>query len=255
MPYADAHSDRIVTLHFIHPDDDDSPFPRPSNALREPDGLLALGGNLSPTRLLIAYRQGVFPWFGEDQPILWWSPDPRTVFFPGQLRITRSLRKTLRRQTFELRLDTAFEQVMRACAEPRKDHMGTWISEDMIQAYVTLHKLGFAHSAEAWLDGELVGGLYGVALGRVFFGESMFSRVTDASKVAFTQFAAQLHAWGFKLIDGQVHNAHLNRLGAVEIPREAFLAYLDQYADDQQRHGLWAFDNPLPDPLAWPTPQ
>lgn len=238
-----------MALHFIHPDDDDSPFPRPSNALREPDGLLALGGNLSPTRLLIAYRQGVFPWYGEDQPILWWSPDPRTVFFPDQLRIPRSLRKTIRRKPFELRMDTAFEPVMRACAEPRKDHQGTWISEDMVAAYTTLHHLGFAHSVEAWRGGELVGGLYGVALGRVFFGESMFSRATDASKVAFMHFSAQLRDWGFGLIDGQVHNPHLIRLGAVEIAREDFLAQLDELADDEQRHGPWYFDDPMPDPL------
>lgn len=238
-----------MALHFIHPDDDDSPFPRPSNALREPDGLLALGGNLSPTRLLIAYRQGVFPWYGEDQPILWWSPDPRTVFFPNRLRIPRSLRTTLRQRPFDLRIDTAFEQVMRACAEPRKDRKGTWISEDVIDAYTTLHHLGFAHSIEAWQGDRLVGGLYGVAMGRVFFGESMFSRVSDASKVAFMHFAAQLRVWGFGLIDGQVHNPHLARLGAVEIAREDFLARLDELADDEQRLGPWRFDDPLPDPL------
>ncbi len=244
-------------IHLIHVDDDESPFPDPSNALVEPDGLLAVGGNLSPTRLLIAYRQGVFPWFSEGDPILWWSPNPRTVFIPEQIHVNRSLRKAIRKQPYRLTLDTAFEQVMRACAEPREQQDGTWITESIIDAYVGLHKRGFAHSVEAWQDDQLVGGLYGVSLGRCFFGESMFSRKDNASKIVFAHFVAQLKVWGFGLIDGQVHSDHLTTLGSQEIDRPIFLSLLDDLCDlipdvPNGHKTQWQFDDPLPDPIPPP---
>jgi leucyl/phenylalanyl-tRNA--protein transferase len=205
-----------------------TPFPDPANAETEPNGLLAVGGDLTPRRLLQAYRAGVFPWFSEDQPILWWSPDPRMVLFPDRLRVSRSLRKVLRRGEFQVSVDQAFERVIRACADPRRDDSGTWLVPEMIAAYTALHKLGVAHSVETWLDGTLVGGLYGVCLGRAFFGESMFSRVSDASKVALVQLAELTRRADFVLIDCQVYTGHLERLGAREIPRQQFLTLLRQ---------------------------
>lgn len=225
--------------YWIAPDDPDAPFPDASLALTEPDGLLALGGDLSAGRLLNAYRHGIFPWYSNGQPILWWSPDPRTVLYPGQPNVSRSLRKILRRKCFNVTCDQSFERVINACAAPRGDHDGTWITKDMKDAYITLHKLGHAHSVECWQDGELVGGLYGVSIGRVFFGESMFSRVSNASKVAFVQLARQLDAWQFGLIDGQVHSAHLVRLGAQAIPRRQFLALLDTLCPLAPAPGAW----------------
>jgi leucyl/phenylalanyl-tRNA--protein transferase len=205
-----------------------TPFPDPGNAETEPNGLLAVGGDLSPRRLLQAYRAGVFPWFSDDQPILWWSPDPRMVLFPGRLRISRSLRKTLRKQHYQVSVDQAFDQVIHACAGPRRDDSGTWLVPEMISAYRKLHRLGVAHSVETWKDGQLVGGLYGVSLGRVFFGESMFSRADDASKVALVQLAELTRAAEFTLIDCQVYTGHLERLGAEEIPRSRFQQLLRQ---------------------------
>jgi len=230
--------------YWLDPDEPDS-FPDPALALHEPDGLLALGGDLAPARLLGAYRRGIFPWYSEGQPILWWSPDPRVVLFPERLRVSRSLRRTLRRAPFEVRLDTAFDRVIDACAAPRGDDQGTWITPEMNLAYRRLHALGHAHCAEAWADGELVGGLYGVAIGRVFFGESMFSRVTDASKVAFVHLVRQLQAWGFVLIDCQVDSAHLRSLGAQTLPRPDFTAYLARYCPDGGRVGRWALETGL----------
>jgi len=206
--------------------DGSQPFPPLEKALAEPNGLLAVGGDLTPARLLQAYRQGIFPWFNEDDPILWWSPDPRMVLFPAELKVSRSLQKTMRRGQFEVRTDCAFEVVMRACAAPRQSQSGTWISEQMITAYTELHRQGFAHSVETWREGELVGGLYGVAIGRMFYGESMFSRVTDASKIAFVSLVNRLLADGFGLIDCQMRTAHLASLGAREIPRAAFSQHL-----------------------------
>lgn len=228
------------------PADDLSPFPDPRSALRDPDGLLAAGGRLSPTRLKTAYRQGIFPWFSEEQPILWWTPDPRAVLFPRELRISRSLRKTLRKSPenggFRVTLDTAFASVIEACAKPRPGQEGTWITEDMKRAYVRLHHEGAAHSAEAWQGDELAGGLYGVSIGRVFFGESMFTRKRDASKVAFAYLVAQLRIWGYRLIDCQVRTDHLVSLGARGIRRTEFNALLDRYCALPGREGLWTTD-------------
>ena len=202
--------------------DSGDPFPEVERALAEPNGLLAAGADLSLSRLLEAYRNGIFPWFSHDQPILWWSPDPRMVLFPSELKISRSLARTLRSTRFEVRADTAFDAVIEGCRQPRRGESGTWITEEMAEAYGTLHRAGFAHSVETWLDGKLVGGLYGVALGRAFFGESMFARVSDASKVALVALARQLQHWGFGVIDCQMNTAHLASLGAREIPRAEF---------------------------------
>jgi len=222
----------------------DLPFPPVNRALRNPNGLLAAGGDLSPARLLQAYRHGVFPWFGEDEPILWWSPDPRMVLIPREFKISHSLRKVLRQGKFEVRLDTAFADVMRSCAAPREGANGTWISEQMIAAYCELHRMGYAHSVESWLDGELVGGLYGIALGRMFYGESMFSRKTDASKVALAQLCAQLARWDFGMIDCQMNTPHLASLGAGEIPRDEFIARLQDLIN-YPPVTAWRFDNDL----------
>ncbi len=204
---------------------DPEAFPPPERADRS--GLLAIGGDLAPARLLAGYRRGIFPWYSEGQPILWHSPDPRFVLLPGHLHVARSLEKVLRRRTYEIRADTAFGEVLQACAEaPRPGQDGTWITEEMHAAYVALHRLGHAHSVEAWKDGELVGGLYGVVLGRVFFGESMFARAPDASKAAFATVARALFDAGCLLIDCQVETDHLARFGAVEIPRRRFLQLL-----------------------------
>jgi leucyl/phenylalanyl-tRNA--protein transferase len=202
--------------------DSGDPFPEVERALAEPNGLLAAGADLSLPRLLEAYRNGIFPWFGHDQPILWWSPDPRMVLFPAELKVSRSLARTLRNARFEVRADTAFDAVIEGCRQPRRGESGTWITEEMTEAYGTMHRAGFAHSVETWLDGKLVGGLYGVALGRAFFGESMFARVSDASKVALVALARQLQHWDFGLIDCQMNTAHLASMGASEIPRAEF---------------------------------
>ncbi|TNC97023.1 MAG: leucyl/phenylalanyl-tRNA--protein transferase [Gallionellaceae bacterium] len=204
----------------------DCRFPPASQALAQPNGLLAAGGDLSAGRLLDAYRNGIFPWFSPGDPILWWSPDPRMVLFPTDFKLTASLRKTIKKLEFEVRTDYAFEQVMRSCAAPRKGESGTWIVEDMIDAYLELHRLGCAHSIEIWMKGELVGGLYGVAIGKMFFGESMFSRRTDGSKIAFAHMTRQLERWGFGMIDCQMYTSHLASLGAHEIPRAEFIARL-----------------------------
>lgn len=209
----------------------DMPFPPAAEALREPNGLLAAGADLSVPRLLQAYRQGIFPWFGPQEPILWWSPDPRMVLLPSEFHVSHSLRKILRKGRYELRIDTCFEQVMRACAAPRATDTGTWIGEEMIAAYCELHRQGYAHTVEVWMDGELAGGLYGVSLGRVFFGESMFSRRTDASKIALAHLSAQLARWHFGLIDCQMHTPHLASLGARTIPRSTYLARLTELLD------------------------
>lgn len=198
------------------------PFPPVSKALRSPNGLLCAGADLSPERLLDAYSKGIFPWFSEGEPILWWSPHPRMVLFPAELKVSRSLRKAVARGAFETRFDTAFADVMRACAEPRDGQAGTWIVPEMVAAYTRLHELGFAHSVESWRDGRLAGGLYGILLGRVFFGESMFSRETDASKVALVKLVARLEALGAGLVDCQQATRHLASLGAREIPRREF---------------------------------
>ena len=223
----------------------DSPFPPVEQALEEPNGLLAAGGDLSPGRLVDAYSRGIFPWFGDDEPILWWSPDPRMVLFPTELKVSRSLRKTLKKGGYEVRLDTAFRQVMEACAEPRDGQPGTWIIPPMVDAYCRLHDLGLAHSAETWVDGELVGGLYGVALGRMFYGESMFTRISDASKIAFVHLVRQLERKGFGMIDCQMKTAHLASFGAREIPRSEFLARLAELVNYPSSPGAWTLDHDL----------
>jgi leucyl/phenylalanyl-tRNA--protein transferase len=218
-------------------------FPDPEES--EPEGLLAVGGDLAPERLLLAYASGIFPWYAEGQPILWHSPDPRAVLPPSALHVSRSLEKTLRRRKFEVRLDTAFADVIRACAEvPRRGAEGTWITTDMIRAYLRLHELGYAHSAEAWQDDRLVGGVYGVSLGGVFFGESMFTRRSDASKAAFTVLVRQLERWRFDLLDCQMRTPHLERAGAVLWPRAAFLEALVRSVGRETRCGRWSLDEP-----------
>ena len=214
-------------------------FPPLEQALTQPNGLLAAGGALDPQWLLTAYRQGIFPWYSPGEPILWWSPDPRLVLLPDELHISRSLRKTLRRCPFELRVDSAFSAVIEACAAPRAPALGTWISAEMRAAYLAMHELGYAHSVECWRDGRLVGGLYGMALGRVFFGESMFSLATDASKVAFAHLVRFLRTRGYAIIDCQMKTAHLMSLGARDITRQQFRDILDQHARALQSLHRW----------------
>ncbi|MGM3388132.1 leucyl/phenylalanyl-tRNA--protein transferase [Stutzerimonas stutzeri] len=207
-------------------------FPPLEKAMREPNGLLAAGGDLSPQRLVAAYRHGCFPWYQEGQPILWWSPDPRTVLYPDELHVSRSLRKTLRKGDFTVTLDQAFTDVIRGCAAPRSYAEGTWITTPMQEAYIQLHALGHAHSVEVWQENRLVGGLYGLAMGRLFFGESMFSRTTDASKVGFVTLVERLQGWGFKLIDCQMPTQHLASFGARPIPRSVFAEALARQLDE-----------------------
>ena len=208
-------------------------FPPLSSALREPNGLLAAGGDLQPQRLLAAYRRGIFPWYSQGDPILWWSPDPRMVLFPAEVKISRSLAKTLRNADYRLRCDSDFAAVMAACAAPRQGAGGTWISAEMQQAYLRLHQLGYAHSVEVWRDGVLCGGLYGVAVGAVFYGESMFSRVRDASKIALAHLCRHLERHAYAVIDCQMNTAHLASLGAREIARGEFAALLARHTPSQ----------------------
>ena len=234
-----------MALSWLDPRNDDQPFPAAQRALTDPNGLLAAGGNLSPRRLLHAYRHGIFPWYSSGQPILWWSPDPRLVLFPDRINISRSLRKILRNGAFTVTADTAFPAVIDACAAPRTADAadsGTWITPEMRRAYCRLHQLGHAHSIETWLEGELVGGLYGVAVGRVFYGESMFSRTSNASKVALVALAIQLRRWDFALIDCQVRTDHLQSLGAVDIPRDMFLQLLERFCPALGRVDSWHLD-------------
>jgi leucyl/phenylalanyl-tRNA--protein transferase len=206
-------------------------FPPLAKALREPNGLLAAGGDLSPERLIAAYRHGCFPWFDEGQPILWWSPDPRTVMRPEHLHVSRSLAKLLRQQRYRVSFDSAFAEVIQACAAPRSYADGTWITEGMQAAYIELHRRGLAHSVEVWEEERLVGGLYGLAMGQIFFGESMFSRADNASKVGFATLVGHLREAGFQLIDCQMPTAHLLSLGATSISRDGFATYLANYLD------------------------
>jgi len=200
-------------------------FPSPEHARK--DGLLAIGGDLGEERLLKAYSMGIFPWYNDDSPILWWSPDPRLILIPEELNISRSLRKVIKKGIFKVTMDAAFEEVIRNCSEvTRKGQDGTWITEDMVEAYIRLHKSGYAHSVESWHEGELVGGLYGIILGKAFFGESMFSKASNASKVAFVTLVEKLRDKGFALIDCQVRTEHLISLGAREVHRKKFLDML-----------------------------
>ena len=230
---------------WLSQDDPPASFPPVSEALIEPDGLLAAGGDLGEQRLLYAYRNGIFPWYEEGQPILWWSPDPRCIFLPGDIHIARRLRREFRRTTIELRFNTAFGEVIRACAGPRRSQQGTWITAEMLAAYENLHRAGWAHSIEVWDSGELCGGLYGLAIGKAFFGESMFSHRANASKIALAWFSQQLQAGIFELLDCQVESAHLTGLGARVIPRQAFVGHLDAACGDGLAFDEWP-DNPLP---------
>jgi len=220
-------------------------FPPASEAFKEPNGLLCAGGDLVPEILLSAYSQGIFPWFDDDQPILWWSPDPRMVIELDAFEPSRSLRKLLRRGGFTFSLDTSFAQVIEGCAAPRNDDAGTWITGEMQNAYTALHNLGFAHSVEVWQNGVLVGGLYGVAIGKQFFGESMFSKVSNASKAALSTLAKQLQRWDFVLIDCQVANPHLESLGAVEIARRDFLSRIAVACSQPHAQNRWTLDTDL----------
>ena len=236
-------------IGWLNPGD---PFTAAETALADPNGLLCAGLELSPQLVLAAYERGIFPWYSEGQPVLWWSPDPRMVLRPQDFNLHRSLRKTLKSSYFEIRTDTSFEAVMRACAEPRPEQGGTWINEAIIDAYSALHSAGFAHSVETWVDDELVGGLYGIALGKVFFGESMFMRRTDASKIAFSHLVAQLKRWQFELIDCQQKTEHLASLGAAPISRADFLQRLSRLVHSDAiapRSGAWLFDRDLLDDL------
>ncbi len=230
---------------------DNDNFPPVSQAFE--DGLLAAGGDLSPTRLLNAYRNGIFPWFNKGDPILWWSPDPRLVLFTDNIKLSKSLQKTIRTTSMKVTFDQAFNQVIIACSQPREDNVdpenSTWIHPDMIMAYNELHQQGHAHSVECWLEGELVGGLYGVAIGDAFFGESMFSQVKDSSKLALVALCQQFQRWHFPLIDCQVYSKHLASLGAEEISRSDFIDQINALCARSSRtadHGLWQIDPDLP---------
>ncbi|HEY8117626.1 MAG TPA: leucyl/phenylalanyl-tRNA--protein transferase [Methylophilaceae bacterium] len=217
-----------------------APFPSIESALQEPNGLLAAGGDLSAKRLLQAYKLGVFPWFSEGQPILWWSPDPRMVLFPGELYISSSLKKRLRKNEYEIRFDSAFRAVMLACATtPRPGQDGTWITQEILDAYCQLYQLGYAHSVETWIDGQLAGGIYGVAIGRMFYGESMFHHVTDASKIAFVHLVQYLQQHDFGMLDCQMKTSHLASLGAREIPRMEFSLKLAELVNYPQVSSDW----------------
>jgi leucyl/phenylalanyl-tRNA--protein transferase len=214
-------------------------FPDVDMALDEPNGLLAIGGDLTPQRLIRAYQQGIFPWYSDDSPIMWWSPDPRMVLIPAQFQPSRSLRKILRRGDFSITCDQAFNQVISACAEPRHEDEGTWITEQMMSAYNELHRRGIAHSIEAWADSHLVGGFYGVSIGQVFFGESMFSRKSNASKAALATFMQSAQSWQYQLVDCQVYSDHLANMGANSIPRKQFTQLLDKYSQAQLSTEAW----------------
>ena len=232
---------QTLPLRRIQPGEPPEAFPDPARALREPEGLLAVGGDLSPARLLYAYGHGIFPWYDAGLPILWWSPDPRAVFLPEALHVSGSLKKRMKRGGYELRLDTAFAAVMGTCAGSRPQYPGggTWLNADMQAAYQELHRLGYAHSAELWIDGDLKGGLYGVALGRVFFGESMFSHVTDASKIVLAELLPLLERWRYAFMDCQVQSDHLRSLGSVPVPRADFLKMLATLCSQPVAAGAW----------------
>jgi leucyl/phenylalanyl-tRNA--protein transferase len=229
-------------LHWLDPRQPQQPFPDPAQALPDPNGLLAIGGDLSATRLINAYREGIFPWFNPDEPILWWSPDPRCVFEPRAVHVSRSLDKRLRQGGYAVSFDRVFAEVLEACSGPRRGSRGTWLGPEMRLAYLELFQRGLAHSVEVWQQGQLVGGLYGVSLGRIFFGESMFSHATDASKLALVHLARQLSDWGFPLIDCQVASPHLLTLGAVTLPRETFRSRSREAQQLPPPHH-WRFDD------------
>ena len=230
----------MATIDWLNPESLD--FPPLSAALDEPNGLLAVGGDLQPERLINAYRHGIFPWYEDPQPLLWWSPDPRAVLVPDDVHISRSLAKILRRGEFRVSFDSAFRRVINACATLDQTRTGTWITADMMNAYIRMYELGWAHSVEVWRDQALVGGLYGIGMGKVFFGESMFSRESNASKIALVSLCEKLRQLGVELIDCQVGNPHLYRMGASDITRAEFAAKLDQLANGSQQH--WGLAEP-----------
>jgi leucyl/phenylalanyl-tRNA--protein transferase len=232
-------------IAWLSPSDPADAFPDVENALAEPDGLLAAGGDLSSERLLQAYRRGIFPWYEEGQPILWWSPDPRCVFLPGDLHVSRRLQQQMRNSAAELRFNHAFAEVIRACAGARKSQQGTWITDDMVAAYEALHADGWAHSIEIWEAGELTGGVYGLLVGRAFFGESMFSATANASKMALLGLAQHMREFDLELIDCQVVSEHLLSLGASVISRSDFAAILKQACNPPNRHEIWP-ESPIP---------
>lgn len=227
-------------IPFLGPTD---PFPPVEHALADPDGLLAAGGTLTLKRLVEAYRHGIFPWFNEGDPVLWWSPDPRTVLVPSRLHISHSLRKRLNKDAFLVTIDAAFARVLDGCAAPRAQESGTWLTPQMRRAYSALHHAGLAHSIEVWMDGELAGGIYGVAMGRMFFGESMFTRRTDASKIAMARLAVQLDRWRFPLIDCQLATDHLHSLGAEPMPRRQFVKLVERLVKEPAPK--WEMDEDL----------
>lgn len=238
--------DNPIRLHWLDPRDPLQPFPPVRLAMRDPNGLLAIGGDLSLKRLLRAYAQGIFPWFNPDEPILWWCPDPRAVLAPADFHASHSLRKRIRKADYAVTMDRAFGDVLDACAGTRAKSRGTWLGADMRRAYEMLHEHGYCHSVEIWQQRKLVGGLYGVALGRAFFGESMFSRADDASKLALYHLCQQLQAWHYDIIDCQISSAHLATLGAHEIPREEFLRRLYDATAHKGNVGPWSFDIAAP---------
>jgi leucyl/phenylalanyl-tRNA---protein transferase len=221
------------------------PFPPTDRALDEPNGLLAAGGGLSSARLLDAYSRGIFPWFSDGDPVLWWSPDPRMVLETGDMHVSRSLRRRLRKRDYQVTMDRAFHDVLRHCASPREDQAGTWLLPPMIRAYQRLHDTGYAHSVEVWIGNEIAGGLYGVAVGRMFYGESMFSRQSDASKIALAHLVAQLSRWSFPIIDCQMRTSHLASLGAFDMPRRQFQKLIDRLVKQPGTMGAWTADDDL----------
>jgi leucyl/phenylalanyl-tRNA--protein transferase len=230
------NSNRVIWLNADDPPDS---FPPVTTALREPDGLLAAGGDLSTERLLYAYRNGIFPWYDDGQPLLWWSPNPRCVFMPGDYRVSRRLRRELRGSSAEIRVNTAFSDVIRACAGPRRSEQGTWITPAMIKAYEDLHELGWAHSIEVWHSGALAGGLYGLVIGKAFFGESMYSLTSNASKIALLYVANRLDAGDLELLDCQVESGHLSSLGARSISRNDFVQSLGAACNTTEQRKIW----------------
>jgi leucyl/phenylalanyl-tRNA---protein transferase len=229
-------------IRWLSPDAAADAFPPVDEAQRDPNGLLAVGADLKPERLLHAYRMGIFPWYEAGQPVLWWSPDPRAVLRPEALHVARSLRKKLAKPVFSVTADRAFDAVIAACAEPRRYTHGTWITDEMASAYRELNALGWAHSFETWSEGQLVGGLYGVSIGRVFFGESMFSRISDASKIAFARAVRYLQHRGCALVDCQVWSEHIASLGATQMPRAQFIAHLKTLCKDARAASDWSDD-------------
>lgn len=234
--------DNPIRLHWLDPRDPQQPFPPAHLAMREPNGLLAIGGDLSTPRLLNAYAQGIFPWYNPDEPILWWCPDPRAVIELDGLHVSRSLARRIRRRDVEVRFDRDFDAVLAGCAGPRAGARGTWLGDDMRQAYRRLYQLGYAHCIEIWQDQRLIGGLYGVAIGRMFYGESMFSAAPDGSKLALYWLCRHLKAWGFEMLDCQVYSPHLGRMGAVVLSRDAFLERARPAAREADGGGRWRFD-------------